>query len=148
MKIIVKEEDNFFPDNPDEYEYTITEEVTKQLIEFLLEKMYTMYEKTPNTLQMAVTMFVRNELLNLEKKYPEKKESFRPAKREDPVKHVLHLAKGVFAEVLKEVKVHVKANGNSEIYTVEFENPGEGRGPLVARRDFGLGQDDSSEISR
>jgi hypothetical protein len=122
-------------------EYTVTDDVLKGTLEFLLQIGFLLYdEKVHSLVQLGLQPLARKELYEREKKDKEHKEKYRPERKEDPVKFLASLVKDDMTKELDsavgEHAIGLRINANNEIIAIEFKNPSASGGPLVARGDI------------
>ena len=130
----------------DGQEYTITDEVIQSAVNLLEKIALLAYDKVSSPLQMLLVGYARKDLYEREKAQPDKKDYFRPGKREDPAKHLMAIMKDEIVEMIKRQEFGIKTNANNEIVSFEFKNTSTGGGSLVVSGNEREWQDNSRKI--
>ena len=117
-------------------EYTITDDVIQSGIDLFEKVALLFYDKMSSPLQMLLVGYARKDLYEREKAQPDKKEVFRPAKREDPTKHLISIIKEEIIEMIKKQDFGVRTNANNEIVSLEFKSASTGGGQMVVGGDI------------
>ena len=128
-------------------EYTITDDVIQSATDLLEKIALLVYDKMSNPLQMLVVGYARKDLYEREKAQPDKKEYFRPAKREDPTKHLISIMKDDIIEMIKKQEFGVRTNANNEIVSLEFKSASTGGGQMVISGNERFRENDGRKIS-
>ena len=116
-----------------EQEYTLQDTAIMNVLDRLGIIGFTMLEKLPLAAHMMLTSLARKELYDREKGDPDHKERYRPAKKEDPIKHLEKIMKEDIATKFPDMRM--TTNDNGEIIEVRFENTSTERGSLAVGRD-------------
>ena len=128
-------------------EYIVTDDVLKSILDFLIKLGLIIYDnKAPSLVQAALEGLARKELCNREKEEPDKKEYFRPKKRESFVKHLAQVMKDDMVKQLdntdqaiglRDQQIGFRVNEHSEIVSIEFQDPSQTGGSLVTGGNVG-----------
>ena len=132
--------------NIDGKEYTITDDVIKSAINLLEKIALLFYDQMSTPTQMLVVAYARKDLYDREKAEPDKKEKFRPEKREDPTKRLMSIMADEIVDMIKRQEFGVRTNANNEIISLEFKSASQGGGPLAIGGNEREWEDDSRKI--
>lgn len=104
--------------------YIISDEARDSLLWQFWNEGLLQYEKLDPALKLAVGLWARKQLFDLEKKSKDK--AFRPSRGKDPVIHLAQIIMGALKLGVEDVEIHLEADDNHSISSIGWQQQSKG----------------------